>query len=76
MIRIVQQRTRCIGCNACVEAAESRWRLSRKDGRSTLIGGVLKGQFYSVLVGEDEYSDNMKAAKHCPVNIITIIRTK
>lgn len=72
MIRIVQQRAKCIGCNACVEAAEGRWRLSRKDGKSTLIGGVQKAQFYSVLVGEDEYEDNMKAAKHCPVKIIRI----
>lgn len=76
MIRIVQQRAKCIGCNACVEAADGRWRLSRRDGKSTLIGGIEKGEFYSVLVGEDEYSDSMRAAKHCPVRIITIVRTK
>ncbi|MCC6689552.1 MAG: 4Fe-4S binding protein, partial [Saprospiraceae bacterium] len=40
MVRIIQQRDKCIGCNACVEAAVYRWRLSRKDGKCTLVGGV------------------------------------
>jgi ferredoxin len=74
MIRIVQQRAKCIGCNACVEATPARWRISKKDGKSTLIGGIEKAGFYSVVVGEDEHADNMKAAKHCPVNIIRIIK--
>lgn len=73
MIRVVQQRNKCIGCNACVEASHNRWRLSRKDGRSVLIGGVRKGEFYSVLIGDDEYEKNVRAAKHCPVRIIKII---
>ncbi|MHB8402007.1 MAG: hypothetical protein ACYDCN_08335 [Bacteroidia bacterium] len=42
MIRITQQRAKCIGCNACVEAAFYRWRISRKDGKCTLIGGKEK----------------------------------
>ena len=32
MFRIIQQRAKCIGCNACVEAADYRWRISTKDG--------------------------------------------
>ena len=72
MIRIVQQRIKCIGCNACVEAADYRWRISTKDGKCTLVGGVEKRGFYSVLVNNDELEDNLKAAKNCPVNIIKI----
>jgi ferredoxin len=72
MIRIVQQREKCIGCNACVEAADYRWRISRKDGKCTLVGGVNKKGFYSLLTGDDEYEDNVTAAKHCPVNIIKV----
>jgi ferredoxin len=49
-----------------------RWRLSRKDGKCTLIGGVDKKGFYVVVVGDDEFDDNVSAAKHCPVNIIKI----
>ncbi len=72
MLRIIQQRIKCIGCNACVEAANYRWRISTKDGKCTLVGGIEKRGFYSVVVNDDEYDDNMKAAKNCPVNIIKI----
>lgn len=74
MIRIIQQRAKCIGCNACVEAAPQRWRISRKDGKCTLVGGNDKKGFYITLVGDDEYDDNVAAAKHCPVNIIKVSR--
>lgn len=73
MIRITQQRAKCIGCNACVEAASYRWRISKKDGKCTLIGGVDKKGFHSVLVENDELEDNLQAARNCPVNIIKII---
>ncbi len=76
MIRIIQQRAKCIGCNACVEAARYRWRLSRKDGKCSLIGGIEKKGFVSITVGDDEWEDNKMAAKHCPVNIIKIEKIK
>jgi ferredoxin len=73
MLRIIQQRAKCIGCNACVEAADYRWRISTKDGKCTLVGGIEKRGFYSVVVNDHEYEDNLIAAKNCPVNIIKIL---
>jgi ferredoxin len=72
MIRIIQQRNKCIGCNACVEAAYHRWRMSRKDGKSVLIGGKEKKGYYQVVVDDHEYEENKKAADVCPVNIIKV----
>ncbi len=72
MLRIIQQRIKCIGCNACVEVADYRWRISTKDGKCTLVGGVEKRGFYSVIVDNHELEDNLMAAKNCPVNIIKI----
>lgn len=72
MIRITQQRDKCIGCNYCVEAAFDRWRMSTKDGKCTLIGAKEKRGFHSVVVGEDEYEENMVAAHVCPVKIIKV----
>lgn len=72
MVIITHQREKCIGCNYCVELAESRWRMSKKDGKCTLIGGVNKKGFYTVRVADDEYEDNLKASEACPVNIIKI----
>lgn len=72
MVRIIQQRARCIGCNACVEAAPNRWIVSKKDGKCILLGGLDNKGFYSVLVPDHELGDNLAAAKNCPVNIIKI----
>ena len=74
MIRITQQRDKCIGCNYCVEAAYDRWRMSKKDGKCTLIGSKEKRGFHSVIVGDDEYEENFVAANVCPVKIIKVER--
>lgn len=72
MLRIIQQRIKCIGCNACVEAADYRWRISKKDGKCTLVGSIEKRGFYSVIVPDHELEDNLLAAANCPVNIIKV----
>ncbi|MGV3705858.1 MAG: ferredoxin [Arcticibacter sp.] len=72
MVRIIQHRIKCIGCNACVEAASYRWRISRKDGKVTLVQGIEKKGVYSIRVADDELEDNLRAATHCPVNCIKV----
>ncbi|HPA36668.1 MAG TPA: ferredoxin [Chitinophagales bacterium] len=73
MITIIQQRAKCIGCNYCVELAPARWRMSRKDGKSVLLGATDKKGFWSVKVREDELEENLRAAKACPVHIIQVV---
>lgn len=72
MVIITQQRGKCIGCNYCVELAPDHWRMSKKDGLCTLIGSTNKRGFFTVRLNDDEYNDNLKAAKACPVNIIDV----
>ncbi len=72
MVVITQQREKCIGCNYCVELAYRRWRMSKKDGKCSLIGATNKRGFHTVRVGDDELEENLKAAKACPVNIIKV----
>lgn len=76
MIRIFQKRVKCIGCNACVEVAAYRWRMSRIDGKCTLIGGKENKGFFMYIAGDDEYEDAVKAANVCPPNIIQIQQVK
>ena len=72
MVIITQQRDKCIGCNYCVELAFQRWRMSKKDGKCTLLGATEKRGFHTVRVSDDEYLDNIKAADACPVKIIKV----
>ncbi len=72
MVIITHQREKCIGCNYCVELAFQRWRMSKKDGKVTLIGAVNKKGFHTVKTGDEEYEDNKKAADVCPMKIIQV----
>lgn len=72
MVRISFQRDKCIGCNACVEQAPERWRVSKKDGRCNLIDSTEKKGFYNAVVGDDEYEANARAAANCPMSIIKL----
>lgn len=72
MPKILFQRIKCIGCNACVEAAPNRWRVSTKDGRCTLIGSKEKKGIFQTDIHMVEYDNNVKAAENCPMRIIEV----
>lgn len=72
MIRITQYREKCIGCYTCAELAPFRWRMSKKDGKSTLLGAENKKGFFHFIAGRDELDINRKAAEACPSRVIQV----
>ncbi|MFI5196286.1 MAG: ferredoxin [Chitinophagales bacterium] len=74
MPKILQHRAKCIGCNLCYEIWPVRWRISRADGKCTLIDGIAKKGIWQAIISADELSQNQKAAQACPVKIIRIIK--
>ena len=72
MVIITHQREKCIGCNYCVELAYDQWRMSKKDGKVTLLGATNKRGFHTVRLSDDTYDSNSKAAEVCPVKIIQV----
>jgi ferredoxin len=73
MVVITQNRRKCIGCNYCVELAPGQWRMSKKDGKSVLLGATQKKDQYTLKTAdEDAYEANIAAAQACPVNIIQV----
>ncbi|MFZ4058051.1 MAG: ferredoxin [Ferruginibacter sp.] len=72
MISITHQRKKCIGCNYCVEIAPDQWAMSKKDGKSVLIGAIEKKGFFRIQIAEAALEKNKQAANACPVNIIKI----
>jgi ferredoxin len=76
MIQIVYQRSKCIGCNYCIESAPDRWAMNKKDGKSVLLESRYKKGFYITEVHDLEYKANKSLAKMCPVKIIRINKLK
>ena len=73
MVVIRLQRNKCIGCNYCVELAPNQFRMSKKDGKSVLLYSKDKKGFFTLKSNDHViYSDCEKAAKACPVNIISV----
>ena len=72
MVIITQQRAKCIGCNYCVELAFDQWRMSKKDGKATLLNAEDKKGFHTLKIDNSEFDNNVKAAEACPVNIIKV----
>lgn len=73
MVIITLQRDKCIGCNYCEEFAPEFFRMSKKDGKSVLLKSTEKRGFHTLktpLPHAFEAAD--KAAKACPVKIITV----
>jgi len=70
MISITYFRSKCIGCNGCVEADPNRWRVSKKDGKCNLIDGKQKKEVYIAQVSDEELDSLEAASKNCPSKII------
>jgi ferredoxin len=51
MPKIIQYRNKCIGCCICVEMQPNFWRMSKKDGKATLLSAEEKKEnsFYQFL---------------------------
>jgi ferredoxin len=73
MVVITLQRDKCIGCNYCEEFAPEYFRMSKKDGKSVLLKAQEKRGFHTVKTPQYEaYEVCEKAAKACPVKIISV----
>ncbi len=73
MVVVTLQRDKCIGCNYCVELAASQFQMSKKDGKTVLLQSKEKKGFFTVKSNDETILDNCeKAAKACPVNIISV----
>ncbi len=72
MLVITHYRNKCIGCNACVEIAPGQWKMSRKDGKSVLLGAQKKKMAHTGYFNDSVFDENLKAAEACPVNIIKV----
>ncbi|MFD2542844.1 ferredoxin [Lacinutrix gracilariae] len=73
MVIVTLQRNKCIGCNYCVEMAPEQFQMSKKDGKTVLLNAKDKKGFYTIKSNDHLILEGCeKAAKACPVNIISV----
>jgi ferredoxin len=48
--------------------------MSKKDGKSVLLGSRERSGFHTAKVNDEEFESNKTAAKSCPVKIIKVTK--
>lgn len=73
MPKIIHYRKKCIGCGICCEMQPALWRMSRKDGKATLLKSVPKKEVFILQVNNIILQQTREAAQACPVKIIKLL---
>jgi ferredoxin len=73
MAKIIHYRDKCIGCGVCFEIQPETWRMSKKDGKATLLRATEKKSIYILPLHPSLESSTIEVAKACPVKIIKIV---
>ncbi len=69
MVKIIQNKEKCIGCGACASVCSEHWKMS-DDGKAILKGGnEVNGKLEKEV---NEIGCNNEAKENCPVHIIKI----
>lgn len=72
MPKIIHYRNKCIGCSVCFEMQPDYWRMSKKDGKATLVKSVSKKEIYQLEIPAEIVDFTKEVAKACPVSVIKL----
>jgi ferredoxin len=72
MPNIIHYRKKCIGCGICYEMQPEYWRMSKKDGKATLVKAAGKKDVYILPITAGERINAHEVAVACPVKIIKV----
>lgn len=73
MSKIIHYRKKCIGCALCHEQQPELWRMSKKDGKATLLNATQKRDV-QVLALNELYREKLEMLiVGCPVKVIKIL---
>lgn len=73
MHKIIHYRNKCIGCGVCHEMQPEFWRMSKKDGKATLVKSVGKKEVFILPITNTHAVRSQEIAAACPVRIIKVI---
>ena len=72
MPKIILYRDKCIGCALCAEMQPDHWRMSKKDGKATLVKSIAKKELFVLRICNIIQQQTELVLKACPVKIIKI----
>lgn len=72
MPKLIHYRDKCIGCGICYELQPEFWRMSKKDGKATLVRGVKKNNVYVLEISEAAKEASEQTIAACPVKVIKV----
>lgn len=73
MPKIIQYRNNCIGCGICHERQPEYWRMSKKDGKATLLNAVVKKEIHMIDIAAHEAAESRSVAAACPAGVIKVM---
>ena len=73
MPKIIHYRNKCIGCGICFEQQPLIWRMSKKDGKATLLKSIVKKEIAILAINQSMVLASEEVAKACPVKVIKIV---
>lgn len=72
MTRIIHYRDKCIGCGICQELQPEFWRMSKKDGKASLLLATIKKGIHQLVITEKDTRRTEEVIKACPAKIIRL----
>jgi ferredoxin len=72
MPKLIHYRDKCIGCGICQEMQPDIWRMSKKDGKATLLQSTIKKGVSILRISESVKEQSKQTVKACPVHIIKL----
>jgi ferredoxin len=73
MPKIIHYRNKCIGCGICYERQPAFWRMSKKDGKATLLHATVKKDIHQLSIQLPDVQESQQIAEACPARVIKVM---
>jgi len=73
MHKVIHYRNKCIGCGVCHEMQPELWRMSKKDGKATLLQATGKKEVSILSIPNMQVILSTEVAAACPVRVIKVV---
>lgn len=72
MTKVRLYRTKCIGCNYCVELAPAYWEMNESDGKVDLLNSDEQNHVFEVIITSDDINIMIDCVGVCPTKAIRV----